>query len=198
MAPLIYLLRHGETEWSLSGKHTGITEVPLTAHGEEEAKQLGARLKEISFDRVLVSPRVRARKTCELAGIGAKAEVVDDLHEWIYGDYEGLLPTEINARHPGWNIFEHGCPNGETPAQAAARADRLLSFLKNLNGKIALVSHGHFTRVLATRWVNLPIHYGGILASATASVSVLGFNGGGARPVIMLWNSVETLETRSK
>jgi len=184
----IYLLRHGQTEWTISGRHTGITEVPLTPHGEEEARAMGQRLRGVIFQRVLTSPRLRARRTCELAGWGAAAEVVEDLHEWNYGAYEGLLPSEILARQPGWNVFDDGCPGGETPADTQIRADRLLATLRKAEGNIALFSHGHFTRVLAARWVGLPVAQGQILASTTGSVSILGFNGTGDKPVIHLWN----------
>ena len=145
MVSRIYLLRHGETEWTISGRHTGITDVPLTAHGEEEACALGKRLHDVSFQRVLSSPRLRARRTCELAGMGAP-EVDDNLREWDYGQYEGLLTREILARHPGWKIFEDGCPGGESPAQVSARADRLLASVRQMEGNVAhLFSHGHFT-----------------------------------------------------
>src|SRR4051812_34861054 len=131
MVSQIYLLRHGETEWSLSGRHTGVTDVPLTAHGEEEARKLKSRLSGIKVERVFTSPRLRARHTCELAGLGSLAEVNEDLREWDYGQYEGLLPNEIAARHPGWNVFDHGCPGGESPQQIASRADRVLAALRS-------------------------------------------------------------------
>ncbi len=188
MVSHIYLLRHGETEWTISGRHTGITEVPLTARGEEEARTLGKRLHGVSFERVLSSPRLRARRTCELAGVGAP-NVDDNLREWDYGEYEGLLTHEILARRPDWKIFEDGCPGGESPEQVSARADRLLASVRQMNGNVALFSHGHFTRVLAARWVNLPVINAQILASSTGSVSILGDSSNGPRPVIMLWNS---------
>jgi broad specificity phosphatase PhoE len=192
MAAELYLLRHGETEWTISGRHTGITEVPLTAHGEDEARAMAARFKGLGFERVLTSPRVRARHTCELAGLGSLSQVHDDLHEWIYGDYEGLLPTEIQQRHRGWNVFEHGCPNGETPADVTTRADRVLAFIEKIQGKVAVVSHGHFTRALALRWVKLPIAHGAVLESSTASLSVLGFSKNSGKPLIKLWNQTFT------
>lgn len=188
MAAELILLRHGETEWTLSGRHTGITEIPLTPHGEEEARLSGQFLKGIDFQRVFTSPRLRARRTCELAGFGAKADVCDDLHEWLYGDYEGLLPQEIQQRHPGWDVFTHGCPNGETPAQASARADRFLKKIHGIEGRVMVVSHGHFSRVLAMRWVGLDIRHGHILDSATASVSVLAFSKNSGKPLIKTWN----------
>jgi broad specificity phosphatase PhoE len=188
MATELYLLRHGETEWTLSGQHTGITEVPLTAHGEEEARRSGEQLRSVGFTRVLTSPRIRAQRTCELAGLKNLAEVHEDLHEWIYGQYEGLLPKEIQKLHPGWNVFQHGCPDGETPAQVTERADRVLKFIAGLPGKVAVVSHGHFTRALAMRWVQLPVAHGAILASSTASISILGFSKNSGKPQISLWN----------
>lgn len=188
MATELYLLRHGETEWTISGRHTGITEVPLTPNGEKEARDSGRFFPSIGFSKVLSSPRQRARKTCELAGLGALMQVHEDLHEWVYGDYEGLLPKEIQARHPGWNVFEHGCPNGETPAQVSARADLVLAAIKKMEGKVAVVSHGHFSRALAVRWVGLPIEHGHVLDSSTASVSILGFSKNSGKPLIKLWN----------
>ncbi len=193
MADKIYLLRHGQTEWTISGKHTGTTDVPLTAHGEQEARALEKNLRGVMFERVLSSPRQRARRTCELAGIGARMEVTDDLREWDYGDYEGLLSKEIVARHPGWMIFEHGCPNGESPQQVTARADRLIASLRETNGNVALFSHGHFTRVLAARWVGMPVVNAKILASSTGSISILGTSKNGPRDVIELWNRRDEL-----
>lgn len=188
MITALYLFRHGETEWTISGRHTGITEVDLTPRGEEEARASGGRLAAAGLTRVFTSPRVRARRTCELAGLGALSQVHDDLHEWIYGDYEGLLPREIQARHPGWDVFQHGCPGGETPAEVSARADRVLAMIRSLSGAVAVVSHGHFSRALAVRWVGLPIAHGHILESSTASISLLGFSKNSGKPLIKLWN----------
>ncbi|MFN0117109.1 MAG: histidine phosphatase family protein [Elusimicrobiota bacterium] len=188
MVSEIYLLRHGETEWTISGRHTGITEVLLTKNGEKEAMEAGQRLQKITFDRVLTSPRKRAQRTCDLAGLGSNIEINNDLSEWNYGDYEGLLQSEIQKLQPGWNVFEYGCPRGESPEQVSNRVDRLLSKLRQTKGKIALVSHGHFTRALAIRWVGLPIQYGNILSSSTASISILGFNENNGQPLIKLWN----------
>lgn len=190
MVSEIYLLRHGETEWTISGRHTGITDVLLTPHGEEEARASGRFLQALTFQSVLTSPRTRARRTCELAGLGALAEVEEELREWNYGTYEGLLPSEIQKLHPGWVVFEHGCPQGETPEQVSIRADRLLEKIKKMNGKVVLVSHGHFTRVLATRWVNLPIVHGQIFASSTGSIGILGFNDNNGKPLIKMWNRI--------
>lgn len=188
MATELYLLRHGETEWTISGQHTGITDIPLTANGEEEARASGRYLNGTVFQKIFTSPRARAKRTCELAGFGALAEVREELHEWIYGDYEGLLPKEIQQRHPGWDVFRHGCPNGETPAQASERADKFLATLRGIDGRVMVVSHGHFSRVLAMRWVGMDIRYGHILDSATASVSVLGSSKNSGKPLIKQWN----------
>lgn len=184
----ITLLRHGETAWSLSGQHTGLSEILLTPRGEEEARESGRRLRDVTFDHVLSSPRIRARRTCELAGLGATAQILEDLREWTYGDYEGLLLADIRKRQPGWNIFEHGCPNGESPAQVSDRADRVLKMVRTLSGHVALVSHGHFTRALAIRWTGLAIAHGHILDSATASISILGHDKNSGGRVLKLWN----------
>jgi broad specificity phosphatase PhoE len=150
----LYLIRHGETEWSLSGQHTGSTDIPLTAHGEEEARRLVPRLSGTHFSVALCSPRQRAQRICELTGLGAVAQVEPDLAEWDYGDYEGLRTPEIAKERPGWNIFADG--NGELPNQVSVRADRLIGRLEALDGNVALFSHGHFSRVLAARWIGLP------------------------------------------
>lgn len=138
----LYLIRHGETEWSLSGRHTGRTDVPLTARGEDEARALAPRLREIPFAHVLSSPLQRARRTCELTMLGAAAEIEPDLAEWDYGDYEGQRSMDIRKQRPGWNVFRDGCPHGEMPAQVSERADRLIAHLRALDGNVALFSHG--------------------------------------------------------
>ena len=184
----LFLIRHGETEWSLSGRHTGSTDLPLTPHGEEEALALGRLLAGVSFARVLASPRFRARQTAELAGLGG-AEVEPDLAEWNYGEYEGRRSVDIWQERPGWDIFRDGCPGGETPDEAASRADRLLDRLWQQRGDIALVSHGHFGRVLAVRWIGLPVSAGRHFATRTASLGVLAREANAsAAPVIALWN----------
>jgi broad specificity phosphatase PhoE len=185
----LYLIRHGETEWSLSGQHTGRTEVALTARGEAGARELAPILANIAFARVLTSPRRRARRTCELAGLGARAEIAPDLAEWDYGDYEGLRSAEIHEERPGWNIFRDGCPHGESPAQISDRADRLLQALGAQGGNIALFSHGHFGRILATRWIGLPAIQGQHFALGVASLSILGFEPSHPETrAITLWN----------
>ncbi|MGC2224456.1 MAG: histidine phosphatase family protein, partial [Methylocella sp.] len=153
----LYFIRHGETAWSLTGQHTGVTDVPLTAHGEEEARELEPFLRKIKFARVLTSPRQRARRTCELAGFGASAAIEPDLSEWDYGDYEGRRSVDIRKERPDWNVFRDGCPGGETPAQVSDRADRLIAHLRALDGNVALFSHGQFGCVLAARWIGLPV-----------------------------------------
>lgn len=190
MLPRLYLIRHGETEWSLSGRHTGRTDIPLTARGEAESRMLRERLNGLAFNRVFTSPRRRARQTCELAGRGAGAEVEPDLAEWDYGDYEGLRSSEIHGRRPEWNIFHDGCPGGESPAQVSARADRLIRRLRALAGNIALFSHGHFGRVLAARWIGLPAGQGEHFQLKPAALGILAHEPDhAAEPVIVLWNA---------
>jgi probable phosphoglycerate mutase len=189
MRPRVYLIRHGETEWSLSGRHTGRTDLPLTAGGEARARLLAPRLRAIRFARVLTSPRRRARQTCEQAGLGASAEVEPDLAEWDYGDYEGLRTAEIQQTRPEWDIYRDGCPHGETPAAIAARADRLIARLRALSGNVALFSHGHFGRVFAARWIGLPIDDARHFLIGTAALGILEFEHDDiASPVIALWN----------
>jgi len=191
MGQRIYLIRHGETEWSLSGQHTGSTDIPLIARGEDAARNLGLRLREIPFARVLTSPRLRARRTCELAGLGPVAEIEPDLAEWDYGDYEGLLSAEILKGRPDWNIYRDGCPNGESPGQISARADRLIVRLRGLVGNVALFSHGHFGRVLAARWIGLPLGEAQRFQLDTASLGILSYERDRVEsPVIALWNAM--------
>jgi probable phosphoglycerate mutase len=190
MATRIFLLRHGETPWSLSGQHTGRTDLPLTANGERRASRLSGILQGIPFSHVLTSPLQRARQTCALAGFGAVARVEPDLHEWDYGDYEGRTTAEIHGQSPDWNIFQDGCPHGESLDQIARRADRVLAGLLPLQGTVALFSHGHFLRVLAVRWVGLPVQQGLHFALDTGSISILGHeHAGGKIPAISLWNA---------
>ena len=188
--PQLYLIRHGETEWSRSGQHTGKADIPLTAHGEGQARALAPWLQQIPVTGVLTSPRQRARTTCALAGLGDKAEIEPELAEWDYGDYEGLRSDEIRERSPGWTVFRDGCPNGETPAAITDRADRLIARLLAMTGNVALFSHGHFGAVLAARWLGLPVIEGQHLLLAPASLSILGSNP--SHPdvrVIELWNA---------
>ncbi len=185
----VYLVRHGETEWSASGRHTGKTDIPLTRLGEEHAAWLAGRLRSVRFTHVFTSPLLRARRTCELSGWGAAAVVDPDLAEWDYGDYEGLRTAEILKVNPGWKLFRDGCPNGESPGHAASRADGLIARLRLLDGNVALFSHGHFGRVLGARWVGLSVEASALLGLDTASLGILGFERGDpAAPVISLWN----------
>jgi broad specificity phosphatase PhoE len=190
-APLqVYFIRHGETAWSRSGQHTGSTDLPLTPHGEATARELAPALQRIAFSHVLTSPRLRARATCEWAGLGAAARTQPLLAEWDYGDYEGLRTPEIRKLHPGWDVWEHGCPGGEMPAQAGARADQLIADVRRLTGKVAMFSHGQFGRVLAARWIGLPALQGQHFAIDPASIGILGFETDHPqRPVISLWNT---------
>jgi len=193
MLARIYFIRHGETEWSLSGRHTGRTDIPLTARGEDGARELAPRLRGIALARVLTSPLRRARRTCELAGLDPPAEMEPELVEWDYGDYEGRRSAEILQERPGWNLFRDGCPGGETPAQVSDRADRLLARLRGLEGNVALFSHGHFGRVLAGRWIGLTVEQAQHFLLSTASLSILGYEHNLAeKPAIVLWNALPT------
>jgi probable phosphoglycerate mutase len=153
--PVVYVARHGETAWSLSGQHTGRTDLPLTPHGEGNAKRLGERLKGLTFVKVFSSPLQRASRTCELAGFGARAEIDADLVEWDYGEYEGRTSVDIRADRPEWDLFRDGCPAGELPVQAGQRADRVVQAIRAVSGNVLLFSSGHFIRVLAARWLGL-------------------------------------------
>jgi broad specificity phosphatase PhoE len=186
----LYLIRHGETTWSLTHQHTGRTDIPLTEHGEEEALQLGKRLSGTRFAHVLSSPSCRAQRTCALVGLGKDAEIQADLAEWNYGDYEGGCTADIRKGRPDWNIFRDGCPGGEMPGQVSDRADRLIANLRKLDGKVALFSHGQFGCVLAARWIGLPVIDGPHFVLGTASLSVFGYDPDHPTvPVISLWNA---------
>ncbi len=187
--PQLFFIRHGETAWSLSGQHTGNTDIPLTEHGQEEARALLPWLQEAPFASVMTSPRQRARATCSLAGLEMRAEIEPDLSEWDYGDYEGRRSDEILEQRPGWNIFRDGCPNGETPASISKRADRLIARLLTMKGNVALFSHGQFGAVLAARWIGLNVIEGQHLQLGPASLSIL--SNSPSHPdvrVISLWN----------
>ena len=186
--PRVVLARHGQTAWSLSGQHTGLTDLPLTAMGEAEARSLTARLHAQRFSRVLCSPLQRAWHTCELAGFGTRAERDARLVEWDYGDYEGLTSAQILARRPDWQLFRDGCPGGESPAQVAARADNLVATLRSATGDVLLFSSGHFLRMLAVRWLGLEPDAGALLGIDTASLGMLGYEHRLQQPVIRLWN----------
>ena len=189
LLPVVYVARHGETAWSLSGQHTGRTDLPLTPNGERNAHRLGGRLKGMTFQKVFTSPLQRASRTCELAGFGALAESDPDLVEWDYGRYEGLRSAEILAERPDWELFRDGCPGGESPAQIGERADRVVARVREVNANVLLFSSGHFIRVLAARWLALgPGSAGRYFLLSTASLSALGYEHNLAHPVIRLWN----------
>ena len=186
--PEIYLVRHGETEWSLSGRHTGRSDIPLTANGEAAARKLTERLAGPSFSAVWSSPSERARKTCALAGFGSGAVIKGDLAEWNYGAYEGITTKEILAGRPGWQLFRDGCPSGETAADVGARADAVIDALRAEAATILIFSSSHFLRVLAARWLGLPPQDGARFVLDTTSISVLGYEHDLSEPVIRRWN----------
>lgn len=190
----VYLVRHGETEWSLSGRHTGSTDLPLTENGRTEARLLEPLLSAIEFALVLSSPMQRARNTCELAGLGTNMQLDPDLMEWNYGEYEGLTSEQIRRVAPGWMVFEDGCPGGESPDQVGARLDRLIARVRAVEGRVALFAHGHLFRVLAARWIGLPPTHGRHFLLDTSTLSVLGYYQG--VPALKRWNDVID-ETRS-
>lgn len=187
--PIVYLARHGETEWTLSGQYTGLTDLPLTERGERNARRLSERLRGLNFAKVFTSPLQRASRTCELAGFGSVAETDANLVEWNYGDYEGCHSANIHRKHPDWELFRDGCPGGESPAQAAERADRVVSRVRAVPGDVLLFSSGHFIRVLATRWIGLEVTLNAKrFMLSTASLSAVGYEKELSRPVIRLWN----------
>ena len=191
----LYLIRHGQTAWSLTGQHTSFTDLALTGQGEAEARALAPRLRKIQFGRVLCSPTLRARRTCELAGLGSACEIDTDLQEWNYGDYESRRTIDIRRDRPDWILWRDGCPNGETPAQLAARADRLLARMRESDGDVALFLHGHFGAALAVRWIGLPLVNGEHFPLRPASIGILGSQPGHAPvAVIMLWNAAPMVE----
>ncbi len=193
----VYLARHGETAWSLSGQHTGLTDLPLTERGERNARALGERLRGLTFAKVFTSPLRRAARTCELAGFGRAAEIDPDLVEWDYGQYEGRRTAEIDAERPDWLLFRDGCPGGETPDQVGARADRVVGRLRAIKGDVLVFSHGHFLRVLAARWLGLDTAAGRYLLLSTASLSTLGYEHKLAEPAIRLWNDDRHVDVTS-
>ncbi len=192
--PTIYLARHGETAWSISGQHTGLTDLPLTARGEQNAGRLGKRLAGHTFSKVFTSPLQRARRTCQLAGFADAAQVDPNLVEWNYGDYEGRRTAEIHAERPDWQLFRDGCPGGESPQQIGARADRVVNNLRSIKGDILVFSSGHFLRVLAARWLGLETAAGKFLILSTASLSQLSYENNLSSPAIRLWNDTSHLE----
>ena len=186
--PSLYLARHGETAWSLSGRHTGRTDLPLTERGERDARGLAERLRGLSFSQVWTSPLQRAARTCELAGFGSTAEVDGDLVEWNYGDYEGRTSAEIHETRPDWQLFRDGCPGGEAPDQVGARANRVVERVRAVRADVLVFSSGHFLRVLAARWLGLEPAAGRFFFLRTASLSALGYEHSISEPVIRLWD----------
>jgi len=186
--PVVYLARHGETAWSLSGQHTGLTDLPLTERGERNARRLAVRLQGLNFQKVFTSPLQRARRTCELAGFGDRAEVDRDLLEWNYGEYEGLRTQEIHAKRPDWQLFRDGCPGGESPEQIGERADRVVRRVREIRGNVLIFSSGHILRVLSARWLGLEPAGGKYFLLSTASLSALGYEHNLSQPAIQLWN----------
>ena len=186
--PVTWLARHGETAWSLSGQHTGLTDLPLTGRGEQNAREIEQRLQGLTFAKVFTSPLQRASRTCTLAGFGAVAEVDRDLVEWDYGEYEGLTTREIHADRPGWMLFRDGCPGGETLSDIGTRADRVVQRVRNVSGNVLLFSSGHFLRVLAARWLDQDVSAGRHFVLGTAALCTLGYEHDRSEPVIRLWN----------
>jgi len=186
--PTIYLSRHGETAWTVSGQHTGLTDIPLTERGERNARRLGDRLKGLTFARVFTSPLQRARRTCALAGFSAAAQVDPDLVEWNYEDYEGKKTVDIRKARPDWDLFRDGCPGGDSVTDVGARADRVIARVRAIDGDVLLFSSGHFLRVLGARWCGLDASVGRFLFLGTATLSVLGYEYSKNDPVLRLWN----------
>lgn len=192
--PIVYLARHGETAWSLTGQHTGLTDLPLTERGEQNARALGERLNGRRFTKVFTSPLQRARRTCDLAGFGAAADVDHDLVEWNYGQYEGRRTSEIRAERPDWQLFSDGCPGGESPGQVGERANRVLIRVRAVLGDVLLFSSGHFLRVFAARWLAIDPAAGEYFMLSTGSLSALGYEHSLCQPVICLWNDTRHVE----
>jgi len=186
--PSVYLARHGETAWTITGQHTGRTDLPLTERGESNARRLREALSGLTFAKVFTSPLKRAMRTCELAGFGSVAEVDGDLVEWDYGDYEGRLSSDILKERPDWQLFRDGCPGGESPQQVAARADRVVARVRAVAGDVLLFSSGHFLRVLAVRWIGIETINARSLMLGTASLSALSYENSLSHPAISLWN----------
>jgi broad specificity phosphatase PhoE len=192
--PTIWLARHGETEWSLSGQHTGLTDLPLTPHGEELARKLAPRLGRMQFAKVFTSPLQRARRTCELAGFGDRAEVMPELVEWNYGDYEGVKTRDIHKDQPDWQLFKHGAPGGESVEQVTARAKRVIAALRAVGGDVLCFSSGHFLRSLAGTWLGFGAAGGHYLMLSTTSLSALTYEHNEDEPVLKLWNDTAHLD----
>jgi broad specificity phosphatase PhoE len=195
MLSVIYVARHGETAWNLTGQHMGRIDMPLTERGERNARRLGERLRGLTFAKAFTSPLQRASQTCELAGFKAAAVVDPDLTEWDYGAYEGKTTQEILKEQPGWQMFRDGYPGGESAEQVCARADRVVSRVRAIDGNVLLFSHGHFLRLLATRWLGLEPEAGRLFFMSPASLSALGYEDNRSQPVIRLWDDTCHLGT---
>ena len=193
--PVVYLARHGETAWTVSGQHTGLTDLPLTERGERNARRLEERLRGLICVKVFTSPLQRATRTCELAGFGAMAEIDRDLLEWNYGQYEGRLTSDIHRERPDWQLFRDGCPGGESPKEVGARADRVVKRVRAVGGDVLLFSSGHFLRVFAARWLGLEPGAGRFFLLSTASLSALGYEHNLSEPVIRLWDDTRHVGT---
>jgi probable phosphoglycerate mutase len=189
--PLVYLARHGETAWTISGQHTGLTDLPLTEGGERNARQLGERLRGLTFAKVFTSPLQRATRTCALAGFGDRSEVDRDLLEWNYGQYEGLRTHDILKANPQWQLFRDGCPGGESPGEVAVRADRVVSRARSIGQNVLIFSSSHFLRVLSARWLGVEAAAGRFFLLGTASLCILGYEHSLEGPVIRLWNDTQ-------
>ena len=184
----VVLVRHSETAWTLSGQHTGRSDIPLTAQGEQDARTIGVRLRGIDYERVFTSPLQRARRTCELAGFAAAAQTDADLMEWDYGRYDGVRTAEIRAQRPDWRLFEDGCPGGETADAVGVRADRVIARVRERPGNVLLFAHRDILRVLTARWLGMPARDGRLFYLDTGAVSVLGYDHDRTESVIRLWN----------
>jgi probable phosphoglycerate mutase len=194
--PIVYAARHGETEWSRTGQHTGISDIPLTEAGERAAVQLGERLRKLNFAAVFTSPSQRARRTCELAGFGERAEVLPYFHEWNYGKYEGVRTADIQRERPGWDLFRDGCPDGENAELVGARADQVIAKAREVHGNVLLFSSSHILRVTAARWLGLPPTGGRYFILGTAALSAFGYEHDSvAEPIIRMWNDTSHIET---
>jgi len=196
--PVLYLARHGETAWSLSGQHTGLSDIPLTPRGECNARRLGERLQGMDFKQVFTSPLQRAFRTCELAGFGGTAEVDRNLVEWNYGEYEGLSTAEIHSKRPAWEMFRDGFPGGETLGEIGVRADRVVNRVRSIDGPVLLFSSAHFLRVLASRWVGLPPESARLLLLSTASLSALTYEHNRSEPAIGFWNDTRHVNSQCR
>ena len=191
--PLVWIARHGETEWSLAGRHTGRTDIDLTERGERDARLLGGRLRDLAFAAIFTSPSTRAVRTCALAGFGDRAQPDADLVEWDYGRYEGLRTAEIRTERPSWKLFHDGCPGGESPEEIGRRADRVVGKVRAIEGDVLLVSSAHFLRVLTARWLALPVAAGQYFVATPAGLGCLGYEHDRSEPAVRLWNDTSHL-----